>query len=318
MTAPICTLHHHIGTESPFERGLGVTTSREAFEAQIDRLARDHDVVDLGTLLSGRWPRRPLLLTFDDVFRSSGDAIREVLAPRGLPSVLFVNPALLAPGAADGREAARAPVALDAALAWAAGEAGVERVCAALGLPAAESLHALVTGHMARLDPDARDRARDRVLEAFGPAPLGTRAPPLAEGELQGLVAAGAEIGNHTARHVHGRALEGADLEAEIAAPAGRIEALTGRRPRSFSVPYGHEADLTPAVLSAARRSGHEAVFLVHARSNRRRPAPDVWYRTSLRDEAPGALRAHLRWKPALRSLRHSAASRGAAGGARA
>ena len=73
---------------------------------------------------------------------------------------------------------------------------------------------------------------------------------------------------------------------------------------RAFSVPYGNQADLTAPVLAAARQSGHRAIFLVHARSNARRPAPDVWYRTSLHDETPGQLRMKLAVLPALRSLR--------------
>ncbi len=63
-------VHHDISDHpSDFEAPLGVSTPVRRFVRQVDRLARGYDVVDVGTLISGRLPRRPLLITSDDHYR---------------------------------------------------------------------------------------------------------------------------------------------------------------------------------------------------------------------------------------------------------
>ena len=295
MGAPVCILHHHIGTETAFERGLNITTGRAAYEAQIDRLCRDYDVIGLETLLSGRLPPRPLLMTFDDGFRSVLDVAREILAPRGLPAVFFVNPGLLGPGA----------ISLDSAIAWAANTAGLGAVCRAIGVPVRESIGAVVGQEMAAFGARERSAIKEKILAVFGPPDLGERAPLLQPEDLAALCGLGVEIGNHTMSHVHCRALRADELHEEIVTARATLEALSGRPVRAFSVPYGHERDLTPDLFRVLRDSGYRAIFLVHARSNIARPAPDIWYRTSLHDEKPGDLAQMLRLMPMVRTLKH-------------
>ena len=297
---PVITLHHHIGQEGPFEQGLGIATPEAAFERQIARLARDYDIIDLDMLLSGKWPRRPLLLTFDDTYRSVLDAGKRVLARQGLPGVVFLNPGILGAGA----------LSLDQTLAWATGKVGIGEVCKRLDLPVAESLGALVVGAMSRFGAEARARIKESLLQAFGPPDLTRRLPLLSAQEVAEFAGAGLEIGNHTMTHVHCRALSAEERVQEISEAKQRLEALSGRPVRAFSVPYGHQADLTAPVLEAARHSGHQAIFLVHARSNAHRPAPDIWYRTSLHDETPRQLRMKLVVLPTLRSLRQRLSGR--------
>ncbi len=294
MSTVVCALHHHIGGESAFERGLNISSEREIYAAQIDWMGRNFDFIDLDVLLSGRLPRRPLLLTFDDTFRSVLDVVRAVLAPRGIPSVYFINPGLLGDNA----------ISLDSALAWAIAKAGVEVVCDALGVPRRASVAEVILQDMATFGAEKRSEIKARVLAAFGPPDFAGRAPLLDPAELADLPSLGVEIGNHTMTHVHCRALDAAEIETEVVRAKERLEELSKSRIRSFSVPYGHQRDLTPALHAALRASGHEAIFLVHARSNRRRPAPDVWYRTSLHNEAPKELLKSLRYLPAVRSLK--------------
>ncbi len=293
------TLHHHVGAEGAFEHGLNVVSTRDAFEVQIDRLQRDYDVIDLDTLLEGRLPRRPLLLTFDDAFQSVLEVARDVLAPRGLPAVFFVNPGLV--GCAGRNE----ELALDSALAWAANTEGLQRVCEALEIRPHRNLGELIGGEMAARGAEARKKVKSQVLAAFGPPDLALRAPLLRAEDLPTLRSLGVEIGNHTMTHVHCRALSESEMEVEVVEAKARLEALSGSEVRSFSVPYGHERDLTPELLRVLRASGHRAIFLVHARSNARRPAPDVWYRTSLHNERAQDLRKKLRYMPLLRTIRH-------------
>ena len=135
-------------------------------------------------------------------------------------------------------------------------------------------------------------------------AAITVRSPVLAPEDLRTLTRLGVEIGNHTATHVHCRALDAAEQYTELVASRQRLEEICGQPVRAFSVPYGNADDLTPVVQSALRDSGHRAIFLVHARSNRFRPSPDVWYRVSLHDEPVSRLDRELGLKPLLRSLR--------------
>lgn len=289
-----CALHHHIGAPTPFEAGIGVSSDRAAFEAQIDWLTTHHDVIDLGTLLSGKLPRRPLLLTFDDTFRSTLEAIREVLAPRGLPSVWFINPGILGDDA----------LALDSALSWAEAEAGLAALCAALDLGPRAHLSEVVLGDMAKLNASARQAVKARLIERFGPPDFSARAPLIDAADLADLAGLGVEIGNHTMTHTHCRALTDADTTTEILGARTALEEMSGQTVRSFSVPYGNEADLPPHIATALRDSGHEAIFLVHGRSNRFRPAPDIWYRNSLHSENISRLRREMTILPLARSLK--------------
>lgn len=296
MAVLICTLHHHIGQESVFERGLNVSTDPEIFEAQINYLSKNYDIIDLDTLLSGRLPRRPLLITFDDNFRSVLDAARDILAPKGLPALLFVNPGLF------GQES----ISLDGTIAWAVAKAGAKAVCGTIGIPPREGTGQIVQ-EMSNCSVGERTAIKGKLLDTFGPPELEKRSELLNPADLALLVELGIEVGNHTMTHVHCRALDAEELETEIVSSKEKIEDLTGRPVRAFSVPYGHEDDLTPELLRVLRSSGHGAIFLVHARSNSHRPAPDIWYRTSLQNQKPSQLWAKLRFAPFLRTVKSRA-----------
>lgn len=291
-SAPVCVLHHHIGEATDCEDGLGVATARAAYEAQIDRLLRDYTPIDLTTLLSGRLPPRPLLFTFDDNYRSVLDAAREVLHPRGIPAVLFVNPGLL--GARS--------LALDNTVAWAARTVGLKRLCDDLGIAQRESISEVIGRDLAMKTVEQRMAIRDQIVRLAGRPEEIKRSRILETDELRELIGLGIEIGNHTMSHSQCRTLTGEELRSEIVGAKEKIEAITGQEVRAFSVPYGNSRDLTEDVLRTARESGHKAIFLVHARSNARRPAPDIWYRTSLHNEEPGVLDRKLVYLPALRS----------------
>jgi hypothetical protein len=120
----VALYHAIVPSESSFERGLGIATRPEVFEAQIAHLAKNYDVVDLDTVLSGKLPRRPLLITFDDFYASVLTFAKSVLKPRGLPSVFFVNPDIV------GRDA----IGLDNVIAFCVNRFGIKAVCEAANL----------------------------------------------------------------------------------------------------------------------------------------------------------------------------------------
>ncbi|EAQ30609.1 Polysaccharide deacetylase [Erythrobacter sp. NAP1] len=289
-----CVLHHHIGEEGAFERGLGLTSSREAFERQLAWLDERYTFVSLDQVLSGDLPDDPLLLTFDDAWYSVLGIAREVLGPRGIPAVYFINPGMVQEGA----------ISLDSMLAYAVNTFGIEKVCGVLGIPPRDAVHSLIVKDMARLGSAERQDVVAKLIAEFGPIDLGERAPLLSAHDLKELVSLGIEIGNHTKTHVHCRSLSAEEMQEEIAGSKAMLEELSQSRVRSLSIPYGHELDLTDEVHAHARQSGHEAIFLVHARANWLRPAKDVWYRRSLTNQSNRELASEFRVKQHLRSLK--------------
>ena len=124
-------LYHHITNRlSSLVDRLGVSTTPAVFEAHIRKMARDYEVVGLDAVLSGNLPRRSLLITFDDGYRSFVETAlcrfaaarpsQRVVRHRGMPRPLHPaarQPALVPvrerrPRAAGGgAQSARAPAA---------------------------------------------------------------------------------------------------------------------------------------------------------------------------------------------------------------
>ncbi len=300
MGALTSVLYHAVSPlESDFERGLGVITHPEKFEQHIRYFEKNYDIVDLDTILRGKLPRRPLLITFDDFYKSVLTVAREVLKPRNIPSLFFVNPALLG---AD-------TIGLDNLLAFSVNRFGLQAVCETMKIPvqSVQSLDDLLEKIASTKSSAERAQMRSTLLAAFGPAPddKRTRCPIADPQELLECAELGIEVGNHTSTHVHGRGLKPEELQSEIVKSRQQLAAMCGTDIRAFSVPYGSESDLTEPLLKTLRESGHKATFLVHARSNLLRKAPDIWYRTSLHNEAVSELPRKLTTLPLLRSARH-------------
>jgi peptidoglycan/xylan/chitin deacetylase (PgdA/CDA1 family) len=238
-----------------------------------------------------------LLITFDDCYRSVLSAAREFMAPRAIPAVFFVNPSLVGGG-----------MSLDNLIAWASNRHGVAAVCEVLGVAAEQNptLAAVIKNVLSICTAKQRLEIRQRLAAAFpiSDAEMATRSPMLQAEDFAELRNLGVEIGNHTTNHVHCGALDPAEYADEILSAQTDLEALSGGPIRSFSVAYGHERDLPPAVLKTLRDSGHEAIFLVHARSNLVRKAPDIWYRVSFRNEDVSKLPLKLSVLPLIRTAR--------------
>ena len=85
-------LYHHVSDQgSSLVDQLGVSTPPDVFEAHVRRMARDYEVVSLDAVLSGEFPHRALLITFDDGYRSVAEVALPILRRLGLPSVFFVT-----------------------------------------------------------------------------------------------------------------------------------------------------------------------------------------------------------------------------------
>jgi peptidoglycan/xylan/chitin deacetylase (PgdA/CDA1 family) len=123
--------------------------------------------------------------------------------------------------------------------------------------------------------------------------------------QVCGLAASGFEIGNHTYTHVRCRSLTAADFGQEIDRNKAELEALSGKKVRSLSLPYGSSADLTSDLLRNLQLSGHEAVFLSESVANLRGTDRVCFDRVSIHANKDDAFFFEIEVLPRLRAIRN-------------
>lgn len=298
-------LYHDIADDPhPLTDGLNVATPVALFEAHLDYFEREYEVVDLDMLLASRLPKRPLLITFDDGYRSVLDVAAPLLRRRGLPAVLFASAAFLEQGS----------VPLDNLLCALAGEHGTATIERELtrSSPEAHSPAELIA-RTADLSYAKRRRLPDELSGRFGVDQRELRARSrlfLDHDELAAVVEHGIEIGNHTASHLFCRAIDSEHAaDVELVQHKRKLESWAGKPVRSFSYPYGNRRDTTSLVEQTLADSGHEATFVVESRPNgRTRVRP--WNRVGLDALPARRLGLELELLPRLRAMRDAVALR--------
>jgi len=303
-----CVLFHDVSdTESAFTKGLGGTITRKNFEAGLKFLTKHYTPVGLQDVLSsfdGRpLPPRPVLVTFDDAYASVGEFAAPLCRKFGVPAVFFVNAACL-----DNRQ-----LALDNLVCYVANVFGLDTINAAIHAVKGcedlevQSLAEVFARFLPTISLPARKSFRDGLvrLAQVNEGDLAAEANLyLSSQQLRDLSVFDFEIGNHTYSHVHGRPLSSADFAEEIDANKAMLEAASGIRVRSFSVPYGSSADLTPTLSKHLQASGYEAIFLAEGRANSPRTSRLALDRVSINTEGDRALFSKIEVLPRLRTAR--------------
>ena len=263
------------------------------------KLARDYEIVSLDTVLSGKLPRRALLITFDDGYRSFLDSALPVLRLLGVPSMLFVTGACLDPY----------NLPLDNLLSYLCTSVGLERLASALDPHARGTRTFLQLLDMVAMMPFGRFvNLRDELAERFEVDQTALRAESeifVDPQDLAGLSAVGCEVANHTRSHLFCRSIPNEEVaREEIVEHARRLESLTGRPVRAFSYPYGQRKDATPMVERILLESGHSASFLAESRLHLNGHAGRVWNRVRLDGYATWRVGPELELMPAVRGGR--------------
>ena len=270
-------LYHHVSDDNgPLVKQLVLRTDPDVFEQHVKFYAKNYDFIGPDELNSGRWPKKSLLITFDDAYRSVISVAGPILKNFRAPSIFFINSATVCGDT----------LPIDNILSAAAESLGLEAVLQTL--PPADlrlrSVPEVITKVLPAMSLAEITAAKHRLCAAMETTVEELRNSSklfLNEADLPKLRDVGVEVANHTTSHVFLRSRTPGELEAEISANRFALERLTGRPVRYFSVPYGDVRDATPAVQDVARKSGHRGIFLVLARSNYFRPAPDIFYRIS-------------------------------------
>ena len=279
---------------------LSVSTRPDVFRNHISYFVKNFDVIGVDELLSGKLPRRPLLVTFDDAYRSVLTTAGPILTEVNVPSVFSVIAS-----AVQGES-----LPLDNVLSLAVEEMGLPRFLRLMGLPekVVSSVGEMISRFVPRMRPTEITALKARMLSAIGTSEAQARQISkifLDSSDLAKLGHYRIEIGNHSLTHSFFRTLSKEELDIEIGQSRRDLQRLSGQQVRCLSIPYGDERDATENVMAVARASGHVAIFLVHARSNRFRRRDDTYYRVGLSNEGVETMPLTLRAFPILRSFRH-------------
>jgi len=298
--APTIVVYHNLSAaKSPWTDQISVNTDPDVFRRHVRYFARNFDLIAPGDLTRGNLPKRPLLITFDDVYKSVIDVGGPVLREVNAQSIWFINPHSVAGEA----------LPLDNLLSLAVVELGGREVAALLGAPhgTKSSAAELILAHLPTLTYAQTKDLKMQLCQRLGAKErdLRRQSQMFIEGaDLLQLRNFGMAAGNHSLTHTFFRALSQQELDTEIRVSREMLRQLTGQAVKYLAIPYGHEADATEDALNVARSSGHTAIFLAHGRSNNRVLAEDIYDRIAPGNMRPELLPVSIHLLPWLRTIR--------------
>jgi peptidoglycan/xylan/chitin deacetylase (PgdA/CDA1 family) len=304
-----CVVFHNISaTESPFTRGMSISITPKRLEAALSFLTRYYTPVRLQDVLTdcdGRGlPPRAVLVTFDDAYASVAELAAPLCRQFGVPAVFFVNAAFL-----DNHR-----LAPDNLVCYVANVLGMRvinvaaRAVRGTETPELHSLSEVFKCFFPAISLAEREVFLDRLLQLAGitESRVAEEAHLYLTGkQLCELASLDLEIGNHTYSHVHCRSLSQEELGTEVDRNKAELEAVSGARVRSFSLPYGSSADLTHDLAEHLARSGHEAVFLSESVANPRGADPFHLDRISIQADSDDTFFFEVDVLPRLRAIRN-------------
>jgi peptidoglycan/xylan/chitin deacetylase (PgdA/CDA1 family) len=301
MKHNVCiVVYHDISSEkNPLTSQLSISTRPDVFRKHVLYFVKNFDVIGVDELLSDRLPPRPLLVTFDDAYQSVLSIAGPILKEVGIPSVFSVIASAVRGDS----------LPIDNVLSLAVEEIGLPRVLDLSGLTATavSSVGEVISRYVASMRPAEITGLKTRLLSAIGTTEAEARQMSktfLDLTDMHKLEDFRIEVGNHSLTHSFFRALSREELEVEIGQSRQVLQRLSGQQVRCLSIPYGDRRDATESVLAIAHASGHVAIFLVHARSNRFRRHDNTYYRVALSNERLPMMPLLLWVFPILRSLR--------------
>lgn len=258
------------------------------------------------TATSRSLPPRPVLVTFDDAYASVCEFAAPLCAEFGVPAVFFVNGICL-----DNER-----LALDNLVCYVANVRGMGTINAAATRTADNaktvellSMTQVFAGFLPSITPAAKEVFRAALVQLAGINERELAAEAglyLTSRQLQDLARFNFEIGNHTYSHANCRALSTEDFGDEIDGNKAVLETISGRKVRSFSVPYGSSVDLTSDLVAHLHRSGYEAVFLSESRVNTPNSDRFRLNRVSIKTGSDDSLFSEIEILPRLRAIRNA------------
>jgi len=304
-----CVAFHDISAvESPFTKGMGVSMTPGNFEAALKFLTRSYTPVCLQDVLAdsdGRdLPPRAVLVTFDDGYASVMEWAAPLCAKFRVAAIFFLNAAFL-----DNHR-----LGPDNLVCYVANVLGMETINAAVRVvkgadsPKLKSLREVFSVFFPAISLAERKVFLDALVHLGGinERQLAEEAGLyLTRKQLCELASSDFEIGNHTYTHVRCRSLTPENFGDEVVRNKAELEAVSGRKVRSFSVPYASSADLTSDLLRLLELSGHQAVFRSESVANPRGVNRFHLDRVSIRANRDATFFFEIEVLPRLRAIRN-------------
>ncbi|MBK7539436.1 MAG: polysaccharide deacetylase family protein [Myxococcales bacterium] len=281
LRLPVLTVltYHHIEDPedgSPFDPGVADATP-EQFRRQMEMVARYGTALSIDEVCrifcdGERPPPNPVLVTFDDGYRSCLEVATPILRQVGVPATFFVATRFVEERRlfwwervsvllASARQRRRGLVRL--AVPGAAAATPVELAFDA-GAPSA-------LGTVTRLIKDTPGLELEALLSALALA-LGEpwtlqRDRELADrlimtwDQVRALAAAGMDVESHTRSHRVLQTVPAAELHAELAGSRQDLERELGRPVRAIAYPVGRPLAGNPLLRAAVRDAGYTLGF---------------------------------------------------------
>ncbi len=308
---PLILLYHRVTALQTDPQQLAVTPAH--FAEHLDALKQHAVVLTLADLLkwlpTGRWPRRAVVLTFDDGYADNLHEALPLLQKRSLPATIYLTAdAIGRPTEFFWDELDRIllqPGWLPRSLQLEIGgrifqwdirplehytpeEAQPHRAWNVLqpGPTVRHTVYRTLCDFLRKLPPKRQRAAMDRIRDWAGvePAARPTHRTLTKEEAMELAHAPGIEIGAHTMHHPMLAHLPPPEQSHEIRQSRAALEALTGHPIRSFSYPYGAGDTFTPETVSAVRDAGFSSAATTIPASIQRHGDPFQLPRCIVRD----------------------------------
>ncbi len=264
--APVLTImtYHHIADDDPanrFDDEIADATPAQ-FRRQMEALARYGTPIGIDDLLraldGGPLPKNPVMVTFDDGYRSCHDVALPILRAVGVRATFFVSTSFVTERRVYWWE--RIAFLLSQA----------KRRSAVLSYPGEISvdLDGPRPGHkLTSVVKDTKDLDVDRFLDELGKV-LGVEWNPQIEAghadnmimtwdQVRALARAGMDVESHGRRHRVLQTLDEATLEDEVAGARRDLEAQLGRPVRAIAYPVGRRVSREQHIRNALTAAGY-------------------------------------------------------------
>jgi glycosyltransferase involved in cell wall biosynthesis len=258
--------YHRIGDrdQQPWDRAL-YNADAEAFDAQIEGLAANTDIVsldDVGRLVRERRPGRSVLLTFDDGYRDNYEVAYPILRRHGAPAAFFVATGFL--------DHARVPWWDE--IAWmvrhtpSGQRVVIPNDTTTLSLDPSE-VEATIATLITRYKSLPAERQAGFIEQISAATGSGRCSSQMAEDlwmtwdMVRELRAAGMSIGGHTDSHPILARLAQETQAHEVSRCAARIADQLGEPMKWFAYPVGSRDTFTPTTTSLLREHDIEFGF---------------------------------------------------------
>lgn len=237
------------------------------FREQLRVLDRHFTVIDIDTLCAGlsggKLPPNPLLISFDDGYRSCVDAALPILQELGFPATFFIAThyvserrlywwdriAYLVHHADPTRIALSYPRPMELDL----GDAGTARrqLLRLVKQERALDLERFLAGLAAATGTEWNDELETRLANQL----------IMTWDDIRTLAAAGMDIESHTRRHRVLQTLSSEQMAEELAGSRDDIERAIGKPVRTVAYPVGYSITRESAIRRAVQDAGYEIGF---------------------------------------------------------